>query len=114
MLEKCIMCDKKLHRLLPRKQVDYEVCGINLGKFPADVCSCGEQYFDEETAERMTEAARKAGVFGIAKKTKISYTGKSLMVRIPKQIAEFADLKNGKEVEIVPEGRKKILVTILD
>ncbi|MDI6902763.1 MAG: hypothetical protein QMC77_03420 [Methanocellales archaeon] len=44
----------------------------------------------------MTEAAKKAGVFGIAKKTRVSYTGKSLMVRIPKQIAEFADLKKGK------------------
>ncbi|MCD5409447.1 MAG: AbrB/MazE/SpoVT family DNA-binding domain-containing protein [Methanocellales archaeon] len=110
MLEKCIMCSKKLKR----EKVDYEVCGINLGKFPADVCSCGEQYFDEETAERMTEAAKKAGVFGIAKKTKVSYTGKSLMVRIPKQIAEFADLKKGEEVEIVPEGRKKISVRVVD
>ncbi|MDI6889280.1 MAG: hypothetical protein QMC78_06335 [Methanocellales archaeon] len=63
MLEKCIMCGKKLKR----EKVDYEICGINLGKFSADICSCGEQYFDEKTAERMTEAARKAGVFGIAK-----------------------------------------------
>ncbi|MDI6858956.1 MAG: AbrB/MazE/SpoVT family DNA-binding domain-containing protein [Methanocellales archaeon] len=62
----------------------------------------------------MTEAAKKAGVFGIAKKTRVSYTGKSLMVRIPKQIAEFADLKKGKEVEIFPESKKKISVKILD
>lgn len=110
MLEKCIMCGKKLKR----GKVDYDVCGINLGKFPADVCSCGEQYFDEKTAERMTEATKKAGVFGIAKKTKVSYTGKSLMVRIPKQIAEFADLKKGVEVEIVPESRKKISVRVVD
>ena len=32
MLEKCIMCGKKLKR----EKVDYKICGINLGKFPAD------------------------------------------------------------------------------
>lgn len=32
MLEKCIMCGKKLKR----GKVDYEICGTNLGKFPAD------------------------------------------------------------------------------
>lgn len=105
-LERCIMCGKKLRR----KKVDYVVSGVNLGKFPAQVCSCGEQYFDEKTANQMTESAKKAGVFGIARRTKISYTGKSLMVRIPKVIAEFTELKKGDEVKIIPEGKKKILI----
>ncbi|MFH1773927.1 MAG: YgiT-type zinc finger protein [Methanobacteriota archaeon] len=91
MLERCVMCDGKLKK----KEVEYVLSDVDLGKFPAWVCQCGEQYFDEETANSMTEAAKRRGVFGLAKKTKVGYTGKSLMVRIPKEIVEFLGLKKG-------------------
>ncbi len=64
MLQKCVRCGGKLEK----KKLDYALAGVNLGKFPAWVCGqCREQYFDEETANRMTEAARAKGVFGLAK-----------------------------------------------
>ncbi len=110
MLERCVMCGGKLKK----REVDYVLAGVNLGKFPAWVCNCGEQYFDEETANLMTEAAKESGIFGLAKKTKVGYTGKSLMVRIPKEIAEFLGLRKGEEVKIIPESKKKLTVEVMD
>lgn len=110
MLERCVMCGGKLEK----QDVEYEIAGLSLGKFSAWVCQCGEQYFDEETANAMTAAAKKKGVFGLTKRTRVGYTGKSLMVRIPKEIAKFLRLRKGEEVKITPEGRKKISVEVLD
>lgn len=106
MLKKCVICGGKLER----KKVDYVQAGVNLGKFEAQVCKCGEEYFDEKTVNIITEMEKKAGLFGIAKRTKISYSGKSLMVRIPKDIAQLANFKRGTEVQIMPEGKGKILI----
>lgn len=108
MIRKCIMCGGKLEK----KKIDHIVYEINLGKFPAFVCKCGEEYYDEETVNRMTKKGKQLGLLGLAKKTKISYSGKSLMVRIPKEIAKFAHLQKGKEVGIIPESREKILIEV--
>ncbi|MDP7115662.1 MAG: YgiT-type zinc finger protein [Candidatus Woesearchaeota archaeon] len=61
---KCILCNGKT----VLKQVDYAEFGINLGRFPAKVCSkCGEIYFDEDTAAKIQKKSKVADLFGIAK-----------------------------------------------
>lgn len=42
------------------------------------------------------------------KKTKITRTGNSLAVRIPKEIADYLNLKEGEEAYIHPEGKKLV------
>ena len=46
---------------------------------------------------------------GLGKKAKITKTGNSLAVRIPKEIANFLKLKEGNEAYIHPEKDKIII-----
>ena len=84
--------------------------GVYLGEFSAEICSkCGESFADEATTKAIEGEARKKGIWGLGKKTKITKTGNSLAVRIPKEIAKFLDLKAGEEAYIHPEKNKIII-----
>ncbi len=108
---KCPICDTGK---LEKKTVAYEVYGIPLGTFPAEVCGhCGEQWFDEKTSERIQELEKEKGLFGLSKKSKISYSGNSLIIRIPESIAKFLQIKKGEEIIIHPEGKRKIAVELV-
>ncbi|MEW5896571.1 MAG: YgiT-type zinc finger protein [Nanoarchaeota archaeon] len=108
---KCPICEKGT---LAVKMVAYKTYGIELGTFPAKVCgSCHEQWFDEKTCEKIQELEKKKGLFGLSKKSKISYSGNSLIVRIPESIAAFMKLKKEDEVIIHPEGKNKIAVEMI-
>ena len=110
MKEKCYICEKGN---LIKKGVDYNLYGVSIGKFNAEVCNkCGEIFFDEDTSKRMTEIAKKKGLWGLQTKTKIGQAGTTLDVRLPKRIIEFLNLKKGKEVEIYPEGKNKLVISI--
>ena len=110
MEEKCYICEKGR---LTKKRVDYNLYGVNIGKFNAEVCDkCWEIFFDEDTSKRMTEIAKKKGLWGLQTKTKIGQAGTTLDVRLPKKIIEFLNLKKGKEVEIYPEGKNRIVISI--
>lgn len=106
----CPICEKGE---LKEKMVDYSVYGISLGKFKAKVCDkCNEQWFSEETAKKIEEIEKKKGLFGLSKQSKISYSGNSLIIRIPKTIAKFMNLKKEKPISITPQGKDKILIEI--
>ena len=108
---KCPICEEgNLHN----KKVTYAVYGIELGTFPAQVCdACSEQWFDEETSKRIQELEKKKGLFGLSKKSKVSYSGNSLIVRIPESVAKFMKIKKEDEVIIHPEGKNKITVELV-
>ncbi len=110
MQEKCYICGKGK---LTKKKVDYELYGINIGKFPAESCDkCGEIFFDENTSKKMTEIAKKKGLWGLQTKTKIGQSGTTLDIRLPKKIIALLNLKKGKEVEIYPEGKNRLVISI--
>lgn len=107
---KCPVCEKGS---LVRKKVPYSVYGVELGSFPAKVCGkCGEHWFDEAAARKIEEIERKKGLFGLTKQSKISYSGNSLIVRIPNEIAKFMNLKKESSVSIHPEGKNKITIEL--
>jgi len=109
MAEKCVLCNGSLKK----KIVDYKAYGKSIGKFPAMVCdSCGEQWFDEKTSRKIEEAEKKANLFGLCRESKISYSGNSLIIRIPKEIAKFMDLKKESQIIIYPENKTKISVDV--
>ena len=109
---KCPACEQGI---LKKKEVEYAVYGISLGKFNADVCGyCSEQWFDEKTALAIEKREKEKGLFGISKESKISYSGNSLIIRMPEKIARFMKLKKGKAVLIHPEGMKKIGIEIIE
>jgi hypothetical protein len=101
------MCEKgKLHK---GKMKQY-MCGEYLGEFEAETCdTCGEIFNDEETVQKMEDIAKKKGVWALGATTKITKTGNSLAVRIPKKIADFLKVEDGTEVYIHPEKDKLIV-----
>lgn len=87
--------------------------GTYLGEFPADICTkCGESFTSSETMQKIEDIAKKKGIWGLGRKTKITQTGNSLAVRIPKELADFLHLKKGKEAYIHPDKDKIIIETV--
>ncbi len=103
---KCDECSGKIIK----KNIEFSMYGINLGKFPAEVCTkCGEEVFDEKTSEKIDKIAKEKGLFGLAKKVKIVKIGNSLAIRIPKNISDFLKLKPGKETIIRPDKDRIVI-----
>lgn len=107
---KCYICE---NGNLNNKMIDYKLYGISLGKFPAKVCNkCDETFYEEAISKKMTAIAKKKGLFGLHAKTKIGQSGSTLDIRLPKKLINFLNLKKGKEVEIQPEGKHKLIISI--
>jgi len=104
---KCPVCEKGT---LKKGKIKEIMFGVHLGEFPAEICSkCSESFTDEKTTRAIEEAAKKKGIWGLGKKTKITKTGNSLAVRIPKEIANFLKLKEGNDAYIHPDKDKLII-----
>ena len=104
---KCPICEKGT---LKNGKIKETMFGVYLGEFPAEICNkCGESFTDDKTTKAIEDSAKKAGIWGLGKKTKITRTGNSLAVRIPKDIADFLKLKEGKEAFIHPDKNRLII-----
>ena len=104
---RCPICERGI---LKKGKIKETMFGVYLGEFPAEICDkCGESFTDEKTTRAIEEAAKKKGIWGLGKKTKITKTGNSLAVRIPKEIAKFLNLKEGEEAYIHPDKNKIII-----
>ena len=52
-----------------KKEIDWTVAGVYIGKFPASVCSkCGQTLFSMDTCRKMEKIEKEKGVFGIGLK----------------------------------------------
>ena len=104
---RCPICEEGT---LKKGKIKEYMFGIFLGEFPAEICSeCKESFTDAETTRKIEEVAKQKGIWGIGKKTKITKTGNSLAVRIPKKIADFLKLKEGNDAYIHPEGKNLVI-----
>ena len=103
----CPACDKKELRMGKIREVMF---GVDLGEFQTLVCSnCKESFTDEATTKKIEEAAKKNGIWGLGKTTKITKAGNSMVVRIPKPIAEFLKMKVGQEAFVHPDKDKLVI-----
>lgn len=104
---KCPICEKGN---LKKGKIKEYMFGFYLGEFPAEICTkCNESFTDAETTRKIEKIAKEKGIWGLQKKTKITRTGNSLAVRIPKNIVDFLKLKEGEEAYIHPEDHKLIV-----
>lgn len=104
---KCPICTKGT---LKKGTIKESMFGIYLGEFPAEICTnCGESFTSQETTRLIEEEAKKKGIWGLGKKIKITKTGNSLAVRIPKEIAQYLKLKEGTDAYIHPEKDKLVI-----
>lgn len=109
MENKCISCNGKLKN----KIVEYKIYGVSIGKFPALVCnSCGEQWFSEETSRKIENKEKQLGLFGLSIETKVSYSGNSLIIRIPKELAKFLNIRKETKVELMPENKNRLCIAV--
>ena len=107
-MAKCYLCEKGQ---LKRVKSPYRLYGEYLGDFESEQCnSCGEVFYDEGTSRKMTEIAKKKGLWGLNALSKIGQSGSTLDVRLPKRIIEFMDLKKGEPVKIYPEGKNRLVI----
>ncbi len=108
-ITKCDECGGKFIQ----KEVEFKLYGESLGKFPAFVCmKCGEEIFDEQTSDKIDESAKKKGLWGLGANGKVIRVGSSIALVINKKIAQFLDLKEGGEVHIHPENKKRIIIDV--
>jgi YgiT-type zinc finger domain-containing protein len=109
-MKKCPMCEKGALR---REKVEETMFGVSLGKYDAEVCDkCGESFLDEREMKKLEAKAKEAGVWGLAKSIRVIKQGNSLSVRIPANIARFLNIKEGEDVLLYPEGKRKIVVEV--
>ena len=69
-------------------------------------------FFSEGVSKKMTKKAKEKGLWGLQAKTKVGQAGTTLDIILPKKIREFLNLKKRKEVEIYPEGKNKLVISI--
>lgn len=106
-LDKCSECESKFMR----RKVPFFMYGVKLGIFEAEVCNnCGGELFDEKFSNKIDRIAKEKRLWGLGAKTHIAKYGNSLVVRIPKKIATFMHLKEGKEAYIHPRDKNKIVI----
>ena len=106
---KCPICEKGI---LKKQKIKEHMFGVYLGEFSADVCNkCGESFTDSNTTKEIQEVAKKKGIWGLSAVTKITKTGNSLAVRIPKKIVDYLRLADNEEVYVHPEQDKFVVET---
>ncbi|MFA4887799.1 MAG: hypothetical protein WC595_06320 [Candidatus Nanoarchaeia archaeon] len=55
------------------KQTEYILYNHSFGLFPTMVCTkCGEEVFDQETSLEIEQAVKKAGLWGLERKQKLT------------------------------------------
>jgi len=107
-LANCPVCGRSP---LVHKKRHAEQYGFDLGVFVADVCSsCGEIFWNEKSVLKMEKKAKRMGIWGLERRTKVATVGNSLAVRIPRRLADFLGLTRGMEVSVHPIGKDKLVV----
>lgn len=98
---------------LKRSKTEVEFFGIDFGIQPCEVCTeCGAEYLSQELMERIEKEVRKKGLFGLERRGKVTRSGNSLVIRIPKEIAESLGLEKDTDIKIYPAEKKRLIVEI--
>lgn len=105
----CAKCDREMKRVvLPRYEY---VPGYPLRNVNAYRCArCGETFFTEEQAKGMEIATKelKELMFGFERKLTVS--GRSLVLPIPRDLVVHLRFKPGHRVRIYPVNSKEMIV----
>ena len=83
-------------------KISVKVYGIDIGQFEGYKCECGEEWFDEKTVDEIEKRSMELGIFGLGVKEKVSASGNSLIIRVPKKFGGIL------------EHQKKVAVCILN
>jgi DNA-directed RNA polymerase subunit RPC12/RpoP len=108
-LNKCPECGGKVDE----KRMSYVLIGVDLGKFSTLLCAkCGEQFYEDSVLDKIDEAAKKNGLWGLEHRTKLNVLGNSLAVRLSKNQVDFGELKKGEDVVVYPESKNRYIIEV--
>ncbi len=98
---------------LKRGATEVEFFGIDFGVRVADVCTeCGSEYLSQELMEEIEAEVKRRRLFGLEMKGRVAKSGNSLVVRIPKAIAEALKVKRNMPITIYPSEPKKLIIEV--
>lgn len=88
--------------------------GIDCGILDVEYClKCGEEYLPEHTMEIVETKLKMEGLWGIQRKeVNLWKSGSSVLLRIPKDIADKLNLKPDEKVTVYAEGKNKLIVDL--
>ncbi len=92
---------------------EVEFFGIDFGVRKCEICKdCNAEYLDQKIMEELENEVKKRGLFGLEKVVKVTKSGNSIVIRIPPEIAKFADISYKSTIRLLPVGRNKIELEI--
>lgn len=90
-----------------------EFFGVDFGVKKADVCTdCGSEYLSQEVMEDIEEEIKKRGLYGLERMGRVAKSGNSLVIRIPKDIADTLKIEQDTPIIIYPSEQKKLVIEI--
>jgi len=99
---------------LKRDFTEVEFFGIDFGVKRAKVCAdCGSEYLCQETMEEVKSEVERNGLFGLERRGRIAKSGNSLVIRIPKEIAESLKIKRDLPIVIYPSEPRKLIIEVV-
>lgn len=88
---------------------------MDFGIRDCEVCtSCGSEYLDQNVLEEIEEEVKGKKIFGLEKNVKVTKSGNSLVIRIPKDIAKFMNLGYMSSVRLFPIEKGRLEVKVLE
>jgi len=98
---------------LKKSQCEVEFFGINFGLKSCEVCTkCNAEYLDNETIAKIQDEMKKIGIFGLERNLQVAKSGNSLVIRIPKEIADFLGLRAKSLIKLIPLNNKQMQVEV--
>lgn len=88
--------------------------GIDCGVLDVEACNkCGEEYLPDEALEVVEAKLKDAGLWGVKRK-KVNFwkSGSSVVLRIPKEIADDLKIVSNRHADIYAEGKNRIVVEL--
>ena len=107
----CAKCDVEMKKsILDSYEYEEEIPlhDVRCYKCP----KCGEIFFTEKQADRMEEETEKLKEQMFVFIRKVGYSGKSLTINIPEDIASHLKVEKGQEVRIRPLNKKGFFVEV--
>ena len=74
--------------------------------------SCLENFFTPESADAIEEKARALGTWGTERRSSVTSSGGSLVVRLPAEIVRTLGITKGQSVLVRPRGRRKVEIEL--
>ncbi len=88
--------------------------GIDCGILDVETCGkCGEEYLPDKSLEVVEARLKEAGLWGVKRKKATFWkSGSSVVLRIPKEMANDLKLASNRRADIYAEGKNRIVVEL--